>query len=77
MDSIDQLLSTMVIEDILEMVKNYEVLREKGSLGDCLLREVTEEYVKKHNITLGAALMMDRFGLESYRYMARVFMGIT
>lgn len=77
MDPIDQLLSTMAIEDILEMIKNYEVLREKGSLGDCPLREVAEGYVKKHNITLGAALMMDRLGLESYRYMARVLMGIT
>lgn len=71
--NIAETIADLSFENIVQVLKDYEEFRALGCIGGCLLREVVEKYVKENDITLGTGLMMDRFGLESYRHIALVF----
>jgi hypothetical protein len=40
------------LDDKFEVYNDFKLLREQGSLGDCLLRVLTEEHFKTQDIPL-------------------------
>lgn len=76
MKTIDQFLLEIPVIKIPEILSNYEELRAKGSIGDCPLREYTEDYISQNEIDQSSTVLwLDRLGMETYRFAALVLMG--
>jgi len=52
-----------------QMIKEYEVLRSYHILGDCLLRQAAQRYIRENGMSGGyTTKCMEDIGLECYRY---------
>ena len=72
MNFIQDKVHNMVLQDIIQITKDYELFEKQGSIEDCLLRKTTEELQNEHGLTSGSTILwMDKVAFEAYRYLAQ------
>jgi len=65
----EEYIGEMTDEDRKELLSNYETLRDKGEIGDCKLRMLTDEFIRINDINRSSTLiMMSALATEAYRY---------
>jgi hypothetical protein len=58
-------------EELKEMFDNYRELERNGSIGDCLLRSKTEEFMLENEFSgVHTIIWMDRLMKECYKIVA-------
>lgn len=73
MNIIQEKIHDLPFEKIIEITKNYEQLERDASIGDCLLREIAEEFER---LSRGSStiLWMEKVAFEAYRHIANTFL---
>lgn len=66
---IREIIQTLPVVRIREIIKDYEQLESKGSIGDCYLRSISEEYIGKMS-SISISTTMRDFAFEAYRFLA-------
>jgi coenzyme F420-reducing hydrogenase beta subunit len=66
---ISEFIKTYIDKQKHQMIKEYEVLRSQGKLGDCLLRQAAQRYIRENGMSGGYVVRcMGDIALECYRY---------
>jgi hypothetical protein len=61
----------LTFEELKEMFDNYRELERNGSIGDCLLRSKTEEFITENEFSGAHTIIwMDRLMKECYKRVA-------
>lgn len=66
---IRDIVSKLPVNDIREIIRNYEELETEGCIGECLLRDTARNYIGDMT-TISISLVMKDFAYEAYRFLA-------
>ena len=72
MSALQQFLSDSLTDDQrAQVIKDFEQMEADGCIGDCLLREITEQFLTKYEFpTAQIILTMNTVAFECYRVFA-------
>lgn len=61
------------VEDMQQMIKDYEQFEKDGKIGDCLLRRTAQDFITENRMSSSAVVhLMKDFAFECLRFFYRI-----
>lgn len=69
-----EFLSTLSEDDLVQIIRDYELFCDQGTIGDCLLRTKANEWEANVDFWTNVVLIMRDLAFHAYQHFAHLYM---